>query len=134
MTQTTKTKTKSIDRPTAQLIAREAEKALRELAERYGLTVRARGGTFTDSNLIQKFEFAVMGNGGVPMGKDAQAYRRHFENRGGFHPLGAEVDHSRLGKVTIVGARPRSRNPILVKTESGVTYKVGEHAAKTPAK
>ena len=55
-----------MNRKSARELEQEAELALMEVAERYGLTVKRETGRFSDVSLTLKFTFSVATTEGVP--------------------------------------------------------------------
>lgn len=89
----------------------EMTEALRPVLERYGLTVRAGGGSYSPSGWTAKFDVTAASADGAPTGKDADAFRANARF------LGVGLEASDLGRtfktpggqaVRIVGLKGRS--------------------------
>jgi hypothetical protein len=111
------TKITQIDRAATKAIADRAEERLEELAQELGLNVRYAGGSFSASNAVIKFEFAVVGENGQAATREAEAFKQLA------FTLGLQPDDlgRRFSNITgevfeIVGLKPKSpRFPLLGK-------------------
>lgn len=116
----------AIDKRTAEQIGREVAEALQAVAERHGLTVAVRGGTYDTTGLYRpKVEF-----------KTADADREEFARYASM--FGLEADDfgktftSNGREFRVSGVAPRSpKRPILaVEVATGKTYKFADAAVK----
>lgn len=126
----------TIDRNAAKLISAACEEALQEVAERFGLTVSLRGGSFDPSagTYKPKVEFAMADSAEKSFARDC----RYIYADGDFDkPLvpsdfGAEfVSQGRTFKVVGVNLRA-PKFPILAEdVANGQTYTFGNGVVKT---
>lgn len=96
------------------------EAALKDVAARYGVTVRYRGGRFTDTMAALKAEFVVEGaepQGAADFRRLADVFGLKPEDLGRTFRSGGQT-------FTVVGLAPRkSKYPILATNAAGKTYK-----------
>jgi len=80
-----------IDRKACRTIDEAAEKALQEVAEKFGLTVKRESGRFDSTKFTAKFSFLAVGESGVPkdfrqcaslVGLDPDCYGKVFRSNG----------------------------------------------------
>lgn len=60
----------------ARLIAEAALAALKPVAEQFGLSVAKSGGNYSATSLIEKFEFALVGENGEAQTREARDFAR----------------------------------------------------------
>jgi hypothetical protein len=108
----------SIDRAAARKLGAEAQLALQEVANKYGLTLTQKGGTYSPNASTVKFVFAVAG-----------ADKSDFESYAHLYGLNAE-DHGAEFKMSgktfrITGINPRApKFAILIEdVKTGKGYK-----------
>jgi hypothetical protein len=107
----------SITRQDANLLGREVEEALRQVAERHGLQLDIRGGTFDSGSFKPRVEFKTAASDRDEFARYATLYGLNADDFGrSFRNGGREF--------TVAGISPRSpRRPILAKSADGRTWK-----------
>lgn len=114
-----------MDRATARQISEAAEAALRDVAERFGVTVKARGGNFTTTTFTAKFEFAAEGAGEQDFERDCRMVGMvpdHF---------GAEFEvNGSIYKVSGLNLRAKKYPVIATKLSDGRSYKFPAETVK----
>lgn len=115
----------SFDKTACRLLAEEAEKALRAVAERHGLAFAYKGGNFSNTTFVLKGEFAVRSEGGEAQTREVADFRRYASMFG----LQAEdfgkafASNGRSFKIS--GLRPSAPKYNLIATdlETGKAFK-----------
>ena len=125
-------KIETFDKATCRMIAREIEQAVAAVAEKYGVSVAYKGGSFDASTFKPKIELSVV----APDGVVATPERRDFEDMALLYGLAAtdlgREFQSNGSRFTICGAKPRSpKRPILAKRSDGQVFKFSPDAVKS---
>jgi hypothetical protein len=114
-----------MDRNKARLIETEMLVLLKPLEAKYGVSVRMRGGRYTDTDLMAKVEIAEKGSSGEVLNREATELRDHAEL---FNlPKDAYGKKVRVGQTeyTLIGINPRCwKAPLLGKRSDGKVYKL----------
>lgn len=110
------------DKAACRTISERAAEALKTLAD-LGLTIQPRGGSYTATSYTLKIEFAIVGEAGVAMTREAQ----DFTNLAPLHGLSAADlgrEFTAGGKrFSVVGWRARAgRRPVLARCTDGKEY------------
>lgn len=106
----------NFDRATARRLQRRVDEALFPLAEEFGISITTKGGKFSSASLVQRIEFATVGEGGVVNDRDAESFKRSAIRYGlEADDLGREFFYS--GKTyRVVGLRTKSRKyPVIAE-------------------
>ena len=112
----------TITKTSARGLAEQAESALQAVAERNGLTVKYKGGSYTGTTFTPKFEFATADSAAVGFARDATFIGLTPED------FGKEVKvEGRIIKIVGINLRA-SRYPVLVEDRDGKVYKYNEGA------
>lgn len=113
------------DVTTAKLLRTPIEDALKDLATKYGISIKVGNGSFTSANLTFKLELATLDNTGTIQSKEVQDFKRYAVMFGlKATDLGREFLDWSGRKFFIVGAAPRSsKYPILVRNAKGQRFK-----------
>jgi len=124
-TKKTQSQISQFDRTTCKLLSAEFLKAMQEVATKYGVSIRAAGGKFEETNFQMKFEAAVTNTEtGVVASKEAQDFKKFS------HMF--DVPASKLGKkltindrvFTLVGLVPsRPKFPFIATAADGKRFK-----------
>lgn len=120
------------DRVACKVLRNEIDQALQQVADKYGINIKAGNATFTDNNITFKLQLSTIGDNGLTMTKEAEDFKRYaFEHGLSADKLFAEftIGHKTY---TLLGYKPRStRYPFIAKCHStGQTYKLPEHSVK----
>ena len=108
----------SIDKVTARLLGKEAEEVLRAVAEKHGLTLTSKGGSYSPSDTTVKFVFAVSG-------ADKEVFERYCK----FYDLTANDFHAEFkmsGKtfrITGINTRAPKFAILIEDVKTGKGYK-----------
>lgn len=125
------TKITRFDRVTATSFAAIVVKAVRPIAEHFGVTVTNAGGSITDKTFTLKLRFGAQAANGEAMSAEAHAFRQNATAYG-LSPddLGRTFRTERRSEYEIVGMKPRNRKyPVLAK-HGEKTYKFSALAVK----
>jgi len=125
---------KTMDRATVRQINQEAEEAMREIAEKYGLVLEPKTARYTNSDVVLKFKCLVKETteDGEVLDTDAKNLKLYAFR----HGLGEDAygkEFVRAGDTyRITGYKPKSRKyPILAENvKTGKTYKFPEHTVQ----
>lgn len=118
-------KVTEMTRATIELIDADIKAALEPLAEKFGIDVNVRGGTFNNDNFTAKVTFSVISEDGQVMTKEAKAFK-DYAFRHGIDKDALFTVFGHKGKLyEIIGFSPRaSKYPVLAKSlRDGDTYK-----------
>ena len=116
-------KIQHFDRATCNAVREAVEKALRPVAEEFGLTLTMRGGSFMATNYSPKIEFAVQGEGGIVMGKEAESFKVNAFIYG-LAPTDLGKSFTYGGQSYTITGLGKGKSPILAKrVTNGKTYK-----------
>ncbi len=97
------------NRATARDLQAAVKLALAPVAEEFGIDITVKGGTFSPSSLVQKIEFATVGEGGLVNDRDAESFKMSAARYGlKIDDLGREFSYAG-GRYRVVGLRPKSR-------------------------
>ena len=122
----------SLDRTSVKAIAEDITKALESVANKYGVAIKYKGGSFTASNCTYRIEVAVKGNDGAVIDRDREAFKTHSIIFG-LNPNMLDQTFVHGGDTfKITGLSPRKHKfPVLaVKLSNGKGYKFPAHTIK----
>lgn len=113
-------KIQHLDRQTVKFIAKEMSEAMEAVANKYGLNIRYRGGSFTGKNVTYKFEVATLAEDGQAETKE----RTDWKTKAVLYGMKPEwLDQSFvMGGYTYIirGLNPRAHKmPVLVERMPG---------------
>jgi len=120
-----------IDRTVAKSISADAENALKAVADKYGLTLNQKGGSFDGTNLNVKFVFTAVGNDGVAETTGRKALKAYYPELAlkAYYPelVNCEVvlRSGLKGKVVEYHSRKR-QYPFIVEATNGKMFKMSE--------
>ncbi len=112
------------DRATCRLLSQEIEAALKAVAQKHGVAIKAGSGSFADTTFKLKVEVSVISASGVAQSSVVTDFEQHAKFLG--------LQESDLGKsflfrgtsYTICGLKLSGRKyPILAKNKNGKVYK-----------
>ncbi len=115
---------KTLDRTTVKSIADDVMTALEAVAAKHGIKFSYKGGRFSSTNVTYKIEAATIGDGGVVVTGERDAFTKHAELFG-LKSEWLDKTFNQGGHVyTIVGLSTRKhKNPVMCKQASnGKTY------------
>lgn len=109
-------KIKSFDRDTCKFLRSEIDSALKAVADKYGINLKAGNAKFSESSVTFKLEAAIIGEGGIVESKDAQEFKLYSHMYGLKETdLGKEF-MSNGNRYVVCGMASRSfKFPILAK-------------------
>lgn len=116
----------SIGRPNVTKLAGEAERALQTVAQKYGLKLTYKGGSYGSTQCALKFEFAVVNGDGIAETREAVDFRRAARLYGlEAEDLGRIFKSFAGDRFKIVGLSARAkRYPILAeRVRDGARFK-----------
>lgn len=122
----------SFDRDLARAISRDIENALRDVAEKHGVTIKAGGGRFTAETFDLKLNIVAKATDGSVQTKEALAWNK-LAAAYGFkaEDLGRKF-YTNGETYVVTGLKPNAKKfPVLARKQSnGVMYKFAAHSVK----
>lgn len=115
---------KAFDKATAKELAKEIEATLLGIADRYGIQIKAGGGSFTNSSLTFKLECAVIGDNGEVQSREVEDFKR-FANVYGLaaDDLGKEfASNGKRFKITGLRTKARTKPILATNVQDGKLY------------
>ena len=114
----------TLDKQTVLKLQTEMLEAMKLVAERHGLTVTNKGGTFTTASTLMKFEVATRSETGEVNSRERQTFKA-FASMYGLQVTDLDRPFQSNGHTfTVVGMKPgRSAYPILGKRSDGKMFK-----------
>ena len=70
-------KIESFDRNTCKLMRLELDKALEDVANKFGIKIHTGGASFSDNTVTFKVELATVGTNGVASSKEGEAFKMY---------------------------------------------------------
>lgn len=119
---------KAIDKPLMIALRTEIDKAIAEIGNKHGVQLKLGSGRYSNENAEFKLGVAVVQDGGLVMCKEATLFQP-YATMWGMKPedLGKTFTHHNGHRYQIVGAKPRSKHPVLCKDlTDGLCYKLAE--------
>lgn len=124
-------KIESFNSANVKALLAECEVALREIAQRHGLTLTRKNCRWRNNEFALPFQMIAASEDAVE-GVDSRAtaliadYVRHCERFGlQKHWIGKSFEHPRHDTLTIIGLAPKSTHyPVVVQTQRGARYKL----------
>ena len=125
------TNLKQFDSATLKMLRNDLDSALKVVADKYGIGVKAGNATYSPENATFKVELAVKNEGGMAVTKEATEYKRMAN----FMGLKAEWLNQeflfRGEKYLVVGLKPKSyKFPVLAKRYDGKVFKIPVNAVR----
>lgn len=116
-------KVERFDKPTANMVVKVAEQAVRDALAPFGLQVRRRAGTYTGGSFVMKIEAFTVSEGGLANSKEAEDFRANAVLFGFQEDDLGRTYTDRKGQVwKVVGLLPRRKFPVMVERSDGQRY------------
>ena len=110
------------DKPNLRVLRDEIDAALKPVADKYGISLKAGNASFDAQTVRFKLQGAVISDDGVIKDEYRVALERYYPQY-----VDVEVTLSRAGKAKVVGYNSRGRKyPFIAETPRGERYKVTE--------
>ena len=122
-------KINKFDRPSCKIVGEAVDQALKGVADKFGITIKRKSGTFSENNYTIKIEASVIGENGLAISKEAEAFKQMAQYYGlAASDLNKKFTNWSGKEYQIVGlATKSSKYPILAKEiDSGKTFKFAE--------
>lgn len=123
---------KELDKAVVKSLGGQIEAALQGIAAKHGLKIAYRGGSYSPGNAQIKIEISVLGEGGAPRTREADAFVQMAELCG-FKPEHLNQSFNSGGHTYILrGMNTRAqRMPMVVERKSdGKSFKMTEEAVR----
>lgn len=133
---TTKKTIRKFDKPTCRIVAEAMEKALKSVADEYGLAITVQGGKYDGMSYTAKVVCATLDDSGDAQGPEVAAFKQSARYYGlAEDDLGREFTTFRGDTYTICGLAPKSRKyPILGRRSDGKVFKFTPDTVTTALK
>jgi hypothetical protein len=113
-----------IDRHIVKLIAKDIEEALKDVAKKYDVEIRYKGGSFTENHATLKIGVTSINESGKPLTNEENDFKIYASFFGLSSSLFGKSFVSNNETYTIVGLKPRSQKyPVLCERSDGKIFK-----------